>query len=51
MLCVTSGIGMQKMQNLGSYVLETQGSRKQGGEWSNKSGSQYHAWHYNFTPF
>ena len=35
------GTGLQKIQNLGSYVLEVQGSRKHEGDWSNKPGSQY----------
>ena len=35
-----SGTGKQKIQNIGSYVLD-QGSRKHEGEWHNKPGSQY----------
>jgi len=30
------GTDMPKIQNLGSYVLDTQGSRKHDGEWPNK---------------
>jgi hypothetical protein len=36
--CVSSGTGMQKMQNLGSYVLESQGSRECKGEQLYKPG-------------
>jgi len=46
-----SGTGMQKTQNLGSYVLEAQGSRKHEGEWPNKPSSQHQAWHNTLTPF
>ena len=46
-----SGTGMQKIENHGSYVLEAQGSRKHEGEWSNKPGSQYQAWHDTLAPF
>jgi hypothetical protein len=46
-----SGTGMQKIQNLGSYVLDVQGSKKHEGEWPNKSGSLYQAWHSTLTPF
>jgi len=44
-----SGTGMQKIQNLGSYALEAQGSRKHEGEWPNKPGIQRQAWHNNLT--
>jgi len=46
-----SGTGMQKIQKLGSYKLEAQGSRKHEGEWPNKPGSQHQAWHNTLTPF
>jgi hypothetical protein len=46
-LCDT---GMQKIKNLGSYILKAQGSRKYEGEWPNKHGSQYEAWHNTLTP-
>ena len=42
---------MQKIQNLGSNVLEAQGSRKHKDEWANKPGSQYQAWHNILTTF
>jgi hypothetical protein len=40
---------MQKIQNLGSCVLDAQGSRKHEGEWANKPGSQYQAWRNTLT--
>jgi hypothetical protein len=43
-----SGTGMQRIQNLGSYVLDAQGSRKHEDEWP---GSQYQAWPNTLTPF
>ena len=46
-----SGIGLRKIQNLGSYVLDPQGSVKYEGEWPNKSGSHCQAWHGTLTPF
>jgi hypothetical protein len=46
-----SGTGMQKIQHPGLYVLEAQGSRKFEGEWPNKPGSQYQAWHDTLTSF
>jgi len=34
-----------------SYILTVQRSRKHEGEWPNKPGSQYQAWHNTLTPF
>jgi len=45
-----SGTGLRKIQNVGSYVLDAQGSRKHEGEWPNKPGSQCQAWHGTLTP-
>jgi hypothetical protein len=41
-----SGTGMQKIQNLGSYVLGARGSRKHKGKWPDKPDTdrQYQAW-------
>jgi len=39
-LCVVR-TGMQKIWNLGPYVLDPQGSRKHDGEWPNKPSSHY----------
>jgi len=44
-----SGTGMHMIQNLGSYVLDAQGSRTHEGEWPNKPGSQYQTWHNTLT--
>jgi len=49
-LCVID-TGMQKVQNLGSYVLEAQGSRKHEDEFPNRPENQYQAWHNTLTPF
>jgi len=46
-----SDTGVQKIQNLWSYVLDIQGSNKHEGEWPNKSGSLYQAWYNTLTPF
>jgi hypothetical protein len=46
-----SSTGMQKIKNLGLYVLKALGSRKHEGEWHNKPSSQYQAWHNTLTPF
>jgi len=46
-----SGTGTQKIQNLGLYVLDIQGSKIHEGEWPNKSGRQYQAWHSTLIPF
>jgi len=40
-LCVIVHTGMQKIWNLGPYVLDAQGSRKHDGEWPNKPSSHY----------
>jgi len=45
------GTDTQKIQNVGSYVLDDQGSRKHDSEWPNKPGSQYQAWHNTLIPF
>jgi len=42
---------MHKIQNLGLYVLDAQGSRAHEGEWPNKPGSQYQTWHNTLTPY
>jgi hypothetical protein len=47
----TSLSGMQKIQGLGLYVLNAQGSRKHDGEWPNKPASQYQAWRNIVTRF
>ena len=39
-VCHCPAPDIQKIQNLGSYVLEAQGSRKHNGEWPNKPGVQ-----------
>jgi hypothetical protein len=46
-----SGTGMHKIKNLGSVVLDAQGSRQHEGEWPYKPGSQYQTWHITLTPF
>jgi len=40
---------MQKILNLGLCVPDAQGSRKHEGEWPNKPGSQYQAWHFKIS--
>ena len=50
--CVSwSGTGTHKIQNLGPYVPEAQGSRTHEGEWPNKPGSEYQTWHNTLTPY
>jgi hypothetical protein len=43
-VCYCLALACKKIEDLGSYVLEAQRSRKHEGEWPNKPGSQYQAW-------